>query len=168
MSKQEKNLNVTPPVAVSLCDGGLRLCAAVCRATRGRSLWQSRVSAQLLGQRDIIFTLARQQTLHLSLSSHFKLSISLTSLGCHANTHRLVDSKGSSWVVCIRLHSLFPLLCVCFLFVTVVMRMTSGHGGEEWTWKQWGWGGGRYRSASVSLSETLAWPCDWQWEAHRT
>ena len=57
------------------------------------------------------------------LLSQFKHSISLTRLGCRANT--LVDSKGFSWVVCccLKCASLFSL---SLPLSAVVMRVTSG------------------------------------------
>lgn len=104
---------------------------------------------QLVGQCAIIFTLARQQMLHLS--SYPTLGTpsawqawEVMPTHTHVHTHRPVDSKGPSWVFCC------CFVCLSSLFFTVcrwVALSSSSHCSneddkqpwvEEWTWKQRG------------------------------
>lgn len=82
------------------------------------------------------------------LLSQFNHSIRLTSLGSHANTRWLVDSKGFDWAVCCCLKHY-----VSTFSFTICRREALPHGCNEddeqrWRWKKCTWkqieqGGGR-------------------------
>lgn len=122
------------------------------------SLWRSWVSVQLLFQRAIIFTLARQQNAAALLPSQFRHSVRLTGPGRRANTglQRFHLSAELLLKVCASIAppSLPPAAvraAAPFLSLPVAVRLTRGQRGKN---EEGGTGAPLFWSLTVWLRRT--------------